>query len=206
MGASPCCSPQASHCGGFSCHRTQALGTWAAVIATHGLSSCSVACGILSDRDWTSVPCIGRRILIHCTTREVLLVFYFYFYCGLHLACHLTSWQILSVQHILLTRSDVGQIFRPYSSYLTERLRLLINNSTFPQPLVAAIPAPEFMSLTILENSYTWNCALPVFHILSWGSGYEPLTVKFQSKVKGLWPVWGPRNHRHQHDLGIGFC
>ena len=30
----------ASHCGGFSCCRARALGTWASVVATHRLSSC----------------------------------------------------------------------------------------------------------------------------------------------------------------------
>ena len=34
------CSAQSSHCGGFSCFGAQALGTWAAVIVGHGLSSC----------------------------------------------------------------------------------------------------------------------------------------------------------------------
>ena len=31
---------QASHCGGFSCCGTWALGAWASVVAAHGLSSC----------------------------------------------------------------------------------------------------------------------------------------------------------------------
>ena len=31
---------QASHCSGFSCCGAQALGTWASVIAAHGLCSC----------------------------------------------------------------------------------------------------------------------------------------------------------------------
>ena len=30
-------------------------------------------------RDWTHVPCIGRQILIHCTTREVLFISFFFF-------------------------------------------------------------------------------------------------------------------------------
>ena len=38
-GASLCCGAQASHCGGFSCCRAQALGVRASVVA-HGLSSC----------------------------------------------------------------------------------------------------------------------------------------------------------------------
>ena len=35
----------------------------------HGLS-CSEACGIFLDQAQTRVPCIGRRILNHCATRE----------------------------------------------------------------------------------------------------------------------------------------
>ena len=50
--------------------------------STGRLSSCvhrrsrSLARGIFPDRDQTCVPCIGRQILIHSSTREVLL-FYF---------------------------------------------------------------------------------------------------------------------------------
>ena len=39
-GATPRCSVQASHCGGFSCCGTWALGTRAPVVAARGLSSC----------------------------------------------------------------------------------------------------------------------------------------------------------------------
>ena len=31
---------QASHCGGFSCSRAQAVGNWASEVAAHGLSRC----------------------------------------------------------------------------------------------------------------------------------------------------------------------
>ena len=34
------CGAWASHCGGFSCCRAQALGTWASVVVARGLSSC----------------------------------------------------------------------------------------------------------------------------------------------------------------------
>ena len=37
----------------------------------HGLS-CSATCGIFPDQGSNRVPCIGKRILNHCTTREVL--------------------------------------------------------------------------------------------------------------------------------------
>ena len=40
------------------------------VVVVHGLS-CSTACGIFQTRNQTRVPCIGRRILNHCATREV---------------------------------------------------------------------------------------------------------------------------------------
>ena len=39
--ATPCCSAQASHCGGFSCCEAWALGAQASVVAACGLSSCS---------------------------------------------------------------------------------------------------------------------------------------------------------------------
>ena len=39
-GATLCCGAWASNCGGFSCCRARALGTWASVVVAHGLSSC----------------------------------------------------------------------------------------------------------------------------------------------------------------------
>ena len=41
------------------------------VIVAHG-PSCYAACGISPARARTRVPCIGRRILNHCATREAL--------------------------------------------------------------------------------------------------------------------------------------
>ena len=41
VGATLCCSARASHYGGFSCCRAQALGSWTSVIVVCGVSSCS---------------------------------------------------------------------------------------------------------------------------------------------------------------------
>jgi len=41
----------------------------------HGLSS-SEACGISPDQESNHVPCAGRQILIHCATKEVLLLIF----------------------------------------------------------------------------------------------------------------------------------
>ena len=43
------------------------------LVAACGLS-CPRVCGILGTRDQISVPCIGRWILNHWTTREVPLI------------------------------------------------------------------------------------------------------------------------------------
>ena len=40
MGATLRCGVRASHCGGFSCCRAQALGMQASVVVAHGLRSC----------------------------------------------------------------------------------------------------------------------------------------------------------------------
>ena len=42
----------------------------ASAAVAHRLSGCK-ACGIFSDQGPNHVPCIGRQILIHWTTREV---------------------------------------------------------------------------------------------------------------------------------------
>ena len=77
------CTMQASHFGGFSC-----CGAWA---PKHRLSSCvtqlsvslSYTTGLFApqhvESSWTRyqthVPCFGRQILNHWTTREVLIFF-----------------------------------------------------------------------------------------------------------------------------------
>ena len=61
------CGVRASHYGGFSCCRALALGHAGLVTLRHVESS------------WTSyqtcVPCVGRQILNHLTTREGLSTF-----------------------------------------------------------------------------------------------------------------------------------
>ena len=42
VGATLCRGARASHCGGFSCCRAQALGARASVVVAHGLSSCGL--------------------------------------------------------------------------------------------------------------------------------------------------------------------
>ena len=56
---------------------------WASVVVVHWLSG-SVACGIVLDQGLnlrrTCVPCIGRQILSHWTTRKVLVSIFFFIY------------------------------------------------------------------------------------------------------------------------------
>ena len=61
--------PQYSDCSRCG---AQALGTWASVVATHGLSA---PWHVKSSRTWdgSHIPCTGRESLMYCTTREVLV-------------------------------------------------------------------------------------------------------------------------------------
>ena len=52
------CGARASHCGGFSCCGSRALGAWASVAVARGLS-CSAACEIFPDQG--SNPCPLHR-------------------------------------------------------------------------------------------------------------------------------------------------
>ena len=62
-------------CSGFSSCKTQV----GSVVEVPGLwSAGSVAhVGSSQTRDPTRVPCVGRRIPVHCTTGEVLSLFLF---------------------------------------------------------------------------------------------------------------------------------
>ena len=69
------CSAWVSHCSGFSCYGAWPLGSWAQHLWHMGL----VAPRHVESswtRDRSCVPSLGRRILNHWTTREVLK-FYF---------------------------------------------------------------------------------------------------------------------------------
>ena len=48
----------------------------ASLVVEHGLS-CLAAHGIFLIRDLTHIPCTGRQIFNHCTTREVQMFLYF---------------------------------------------------------------------------------------------------------------------------------
>ena len=61
---------------GFRAHGLQESQSTGLVVVAHGFS-CSVACGIFSDQGSNPVPCTGRQIPIHCTTREVLIPVHF---------------------------------------------------------------------------------------------------------------------------------
>ena len=89
-GATPSCDAQTSHCSGFSCGRTQAVGTWASAAAAQGLSDCDsqvpeqqVRCvGLRCSAAYGNFPdqvsnLIGRQSLNHKTTREAPCNFHF---------------------------------------------------------------------------------------------------------------------------------
>ena len=69
-----CCGASASHYGGFSGWGAQAFGFTGSGVAASRLR-CSAACGIFPDQGLNLVPCTGWRILIHWTTKEVLVSF-----------------------------------------------------------------------------------------------------------------------------------
>ena len=106
VGATLRCSAWASHWGGFSCCRAWALGLWASIVVSHGLSICgsqALECrglvamqhvGPSQTRDQTHVPCIGRGTLNDCTTREVPFscLFNIIFNIYLSVCSHITSF------------------------------------------------------------------------------------------------------------------
>ena len=95
-GATLHCGARASHCSGFSCCGARALAAQASVVVARGLNSCGMQAqqlrhtgsraqaqqlcctglvapwhvGSSQTRARTHVPCIGRQILNHCTTRK----------------------------------------------------------------------------------------------------------------------------------------
>ena len=58
--------------------RRQCLQHMDSVVVAHGLS-CPMACGILLDEDRTHVPCTGRQVLNHWTTRKDWVSFFSYY-------------------------------------------------------------------------------------------------------------------------------
>ena len=69
-GATLCWGMRASHCRGFSCCGTRAVGGWAQQLWCTGLGAPRHV-GFFQTRDRTCVPCTGRRTPNHCATRQV---------------------------------------------------------------------------------------------------------------------------------------
>ena len=69
------CAAWASHFRGISCCRTQILGYMGLAVVAQGLS-CLQPVESSQIRDQTPVPCIGRWIFNHWTTREVLVLLF----------------------------------------------------------------------------------------------------------------------------------
>ena len=83
-GATHPCGARASHCGGFSCCGARVLGKRAQQLGHAGSRAQAQQLqrtdfvaprhvGSSRTRDRTLVPCMGRQILNHCATREVLM-------------------------------------------------------------------------------------------------------------------------------------
>ena len=72
------------------------------MVVAFGLS-CSMVCKIFLDQGWSSVPCIGKQILIHCATRETLFnlkkFFVFFFF--------LIFWPLCTVCGILVPEPGI---------------------------------------------------------------------------------------------------
>ena len=77
------CGTRALHSGAWAQERVGSVvwGTAGFLVEVRGLS-CPVACGILVPRpgNRTRIPCIGRWILYHWTTREFPAQFYFSYF------------------------------------------------------------------------------------------------------------------------------
>ena len=68
-------------------------------------------------RDWTHVPCIGRQILNHWTTKKVLTVgINFKLYCGQALA-HLSYFSCWPFSYFSLSSLHVGAIHTPVINF-----------------------------------------------------------------------------------------
>ena len=98
-----CCGPRASNCG------TRVPERVGSVVAAHRLSSygtrAQLACGIQAlsslTRDRTQVPCIGRWILNHWTTREVPSALFFSLFALLTFS-HFLSFYTLHSHSVLI--------------------------------------------------------------------------------------------------------
>ena len=111
-GATLCCGAWASR-GGFPCCGAWALGAWASVVVARGSRAQAQQLwrmglvapwhvGSPRTRIPTGVPCIGRRILNHCTTREVPSKSY---------SCKLIERYFKSISGILIGQKIVSKFF-----------------------------------------------------------------------------------------------
>ena len=77
-GATLCCGAWGSHCGGFSCYGAQALGTWASVVASHGLQQLQhlgfSSCGVWAQQLWHMGSRACRPLVVACRLQQLWLM------------------------------------------------------------------------------------------------------------------------------------
>ena len=141
VGATLWCGAHASHFCGFSCCGARALGVWASVVVARGLSSCGsqalgawasvavahgLSCsehvGSSQTRARTRVPCIGRRILNHCATREAQDDIYFKGQSGevCEVNCEFINEFSQDVWFYLKHSWEVPQVLKIYGTVLSQ--------------------------------------------------------------------------------------
>ena len=149
-----CWGARASHCSGFSCCGARALVTRAQYLWRTGLVALRRV-GSFLTRARTRVPCVGRRILNHCATREALFVCFWSIIDLQHYvsSCCTAQWFNISIRFKMITMINLviichhTKILCNYSLYIphctfhtwliyfvTESLYLLIALTYFSLP------------------------------------------------------------------------
>ena len=111
------------------------------VVSARRLSSCgtchSTACGIFLDQGSTRVPCIGKWITIHCTTRKVL--------------DHLHYWIA-----IIISSANTIATMSYYTQYLIWHSHLLYEVNTIIFPISQRTGARHVTLKEWLSASFMW--------------------------------------------------
>ena len=126
-------------------------------------------------RDRTHVPCIGRWVLIHCTTREIL--FHTLYSVWLHLHLYLSyHW---NNSHVYISSLNFPQFFTWLSfESLKVSSKSKPNSSSPPHKAKQASPGPPPLSHSLTPSMlvYYWRAhCLPHISSITKSSSFLPL-------------------------------
>ena len=122
--------------------------------------------GSFQSRDWTCVPCIGRWILNHWTTREVLFLFHYIILSSVQLLGHVplfaTPWTAARQASLSITNSRSLLKLRSIESVMPSNHLILCHSLLLPPSIFPSIRVFSSESVLRIRWPKIWSFSFSI--------------------------------------------